>query len=894
MPEEIPREESGKDGSRYRPDESTGTCVLKAQNAVRFILEDLELLLAHNSISVMTRKSKLIGSIKEDLEFVNDFLEGLQHSLRHNITVSNLVFEISDALEVLLTATDSYISSNIVKINFSSVKSTGIFLQHYSKVASLVRKIKVVQGKTIGAEVSSDGGGESFSENSSRRNYSSILEEDTTMVGFDAEIIELLDKLTRGTKQLEVIPIIGMGGIGKTTLARRLYSDPQISYYFHVRAWTYVSDFYQLSNLLCNLLCCIVHEKDPIFSSSCDAQRGEKLYKSLKEKRYLIVIDDVWSVFAWRDLQIYFPEDKNGSRILLTSRSKDVAMQITPHKPPHLLRFLNQYESWDLFKQKVLLPENTVPEELAQLGKTIVAHCKGLPHAIVAIAGILSKEEKTEKHWREFGKNMRPCTGIKLMGFVMKRLESSYKHLGLPLQSCFLYLGTFPENYEIPVKRLIWSWIGEGFVGHIGGKTLEDVAEGYLKDLIDKSLVIVVKKSSDGGIKSCQIHAFLRDLCLVKAKEKGFLWPICDCHAWKDSCCSETEPVTAADPFSTCRIHFHSYYSAFYAPADEVFTSKAISIYRLLRRLELGNTFLNFPVEILHLLHLRYLALRFDCISHPFPSTIFELRYLETCIFDVDKRGRMELPMNIWKMVQLRHLCISQEMILSDPPVDYGSTTILENLQTISHLYPSGSISDVLKRTPNVRSLGFYMTLSHNRKPFFFPHLAHLHLLEKLKFEYQTLSMVPCSIGHQHKFPPHLKKLTLIGSHVPWEEISIVSLLPNLEILKIEDNFFSGPLWETNDDGFRRLRYLKLSHMDLHKWISSTDHFPRLEHLVLNACLELEEIPVEIGDIHTLQTIKVYCSSETTMESARNILKYQKMLGNYDLEVFLYHHLEEF
>lgn len=278
MPQEIVREEqSGNDDSRSSSGESTETCILKAQNAVRFILEDLELLLAHNSVSVMTRKSKLIRSIKEDLEFVSYFLEGLQRSPRHNFAVSNLVFVISDALEVLLAATDSYISSNIVKINFSSMKSTGIFLRHYSKVSSLVRKIKIVQGKNI-AEVSGDRGGESFPENSSRGNYSSISEEDIMMVGFDAEAIELLDKLTGGTKQLEVISIIGMGGIGKTTFARRLYSDPVISYYFHVRAWTYVSEFYQLSNLLSNLLCSIVHEKDPIFCSSCESvmQREER------------------------------------------------------------------------------------------------------------------------------------------------------------------------------------------------------------------------------------------------------------------------------------------------------------------------------------------------------------------------------------------------------------------------------------------------------------------------------------------------------------------------------------------------------------------------------------------------------------------------------------------
>ncbi|KAL3510346.1 hypothetical protein ACH5RR_029747 [Cinchona calisaya] len=143
-------------------------------------------------------------------------------------------------------------------------------------------------------------------------------------------------------------------------------------------------------------------------------------------------------------------------------------------------------------------------------------------------------------------------------------------------------------------------------------------------------------------------------------------------------------------------------------------------------------------------------------------------------------------------------------------------------------------------------------------------------------------------------FPPSLKKMTVIGSHVNWKEMSIIGSLPNLEVLKIKDNFFSGPLWKTNDEGFRCLKFLKLSHMDLRTWISSSSHFPRLEWLVINGCLDLEVIPSEMGDISTLLKIEVYRSSDSAVESARQIQDSQRDLGNDDFKAFIYQHFQKF
>ncbi|KAI5678123.1 hypothetical protein M9H77_09073 [Catharanthus roseus] len=837
-----------------------------AQNAVLFILENLELLLLGiDSASIVTEIDKsIITSLKENLEIMKVFLEKVHEDLIQKKLefIVDFVRDIAKLMEVVLVASDSLVRRKII---------SGDFVGHCSEVSSLVRKVEAIKVSLV--KVGEDHKDDEENEDgcSWTENSSSIME-GNKMVGFDSEAKELIDKLIGGRKQLEVTSIIGMGGIGKTTLAKRLYNDPFVVYHFHVRAWTCVNPNSILRNTLGDLLACIFH--DQILKMS-DEDMGVKLYRSLKGRRYFIVIDNVWHRNLWNDeLKMYFPDDENGSRILFTSRIHDLFEDVRCENCIYFHRFLTEDESWNLFKEKVFVDNNE--EELESIGKCIVGECKGLPLAIAVIAGVLAKEKKTVKIWRDFARNVTKCREYTDI------LELSYKHLPRNLKSCFLFLGTFPLDYEIPVKRLTWSWMAEGFIDDIPGKRLEDVGKNHIMDLVGRSLVIPLKLSSDGGIKSCKIHDLLKQMCLQKAKEKKFMQPICYCAERSKKfrphlrCLFQVIP-DITDAFLTCK-HFHT---SDYENGDFVFNYYVMSSYKFLRRLELRNVLINFPdQQISELIHLRYLGLKIDCIKHQIPPSIFELLRLETCILEVEKPGgTRELPVSIWKIANLRHFHISQEMILNFPPPlqnHISAVVVLENLQTISNLCPSISISEVLARTPNLRSLGFHLTLSENTGPFSFPELAHLNLLQTIKFEYQTLGMVPFSIPNIHKFPPCLKKLTLIGSHVNWEEMSLIGMLPNLEILKVKDNFFSGPIWETMDEGFPSLMFLKLSHMDLCKWISSSDHFPRLKRLVLNDCLELEEIPFEFGDIPTLQTIEVYHSSNSTVESAKQILESQK------------------
>ncbi|XP_059631299.1 putative disease resistance RPP13-like protein 3 isoform X2 [Cornus florida] len=343
------------------------------------------------------------------------------------------------------------------------------------------------------------------------------------VLGFDEDIRTLMELLAGDhEKDLKYIPIVGMPGLGKTTLARKVYNDPFIVYYFHICAWTYVSQVYQKRDILLSI---INSARIPVFGNignMSNEELGEHFYKALKGKRYLVVIDDIWSIKAWDVLKRYFPNDRNGSRIVFTTRLVNVAMAL--QAKPHHLSFLNEDESWNLLCFKVFQKESC-PVDLIEIGKEIAKKCGGLPLAIVVISGLLAKKDKNLEWW----KHVSGSVGSYIISDpkqYMDTLALSYNHLPQHLKPCFLYFGAFPEDYEIIARQLISLWVAEGFIRQNEQKTLEEVAEDYLMDLIDRSLAIVSKKRSDGGIKACRVHDLLRDLCLRKAREDNFLGQI--------------------------------------------------------------------------------------------------------------------------------------------------------------------------------------------------------------------------------------------------------------------------------------------------------------------------------------------------------------------------------
>ncbi|MCE5166152.1 hypothetical protein HAX54_015174, partial [Datura stramonium] len=222
------------------------------------------------------------------------------------------------------------------------------------------------------------------------------VEPENVMVGHEIEFEMMLDQLASRERELEVVSIVGMGGIGKTTLATKLYNDLCIISHFDIRAKATVSQEHCARNVLLGLL-----------SSTSDEpydELADRLQKLLKGKRYLIVIDDIWTTRAWDDIKLCFPDCDNGSRILLTTRNVDVAEYASSGKPPYHMRLMNFDEARSLLYKKVFA-KDSFPPEFEQLGEQIALKCGGLPLAIAVIAGLLSKIGKALSEWQSVAEN---------------------------------------------------------------------------------------------------------------------------------------------------------------------------------------------------------------------------------------------------------------------------------------------------------------------------------------------------------------------------------------------------------------------------------------------------------------------------------------------------------
>ncbi|KAM3220615.1 putative late blight resistance protein R1B-17 [Capsicum annuum] len=277
------------------------------------------------------------------------------------------------------------------------------------------------------------------------------------MVGRDDQMKWMLKELTRyggSSGELKVIPIVGMGG-----------------------------------EILLSLWRC---EKGENIYVDSKAELADMLQKSLKGKRYLIVLDDIWDSEAWDAVRLCFPSENNGSRILLTTRNTEVARCAGTKNLSLQMSFMDQHESWNLFE----------------------TNCQQMPRVTTkyfVVAGLL-KSRRTIEYWENVAKDVKSVTNDPDKQFL-DVLGLSYNQLTSDLKACLLYFGIFPEDKEISAKSLSRFWMAEGFLKL--ENDLEGEAEKCLHELVDRCLVLVCKKSPDGTkIRSCKVHDLIHDLCL--------------------------------------------------------------------------------------------------------------------------------------------------------------------------------------------------------------------------------------------------------------------------------------------------------------------------------------------------------------------------------------------
>ncbi|KAL6646600.1 hypothetical protein ACP70R_015677 [Stipagrostis hirtigluma subsp. patula] len=319
--------------------------------------------------------------------------------------------------------------------------------------------------------------------------------ETSRLVGIDGpkeELINLLTKQVGGAsvQDLRVVSIVGFGGLGKTTLANEVYST--IGKKFSCKAFVSVSQRPDMMMLLKSLVTRILgpggvdtYELHGLI---------DNLRKYLQDKRYLVVIDDLWDASAWEFIKCAFPEGHNGSRVLTTTRIERVAVTCCNYQWEFVYRMkpLDDHNSRQLFYCRVFGVGNTCPQPFEELSDKILQKCGGLPLAIISIASLLaSQSNRSVGEWNHVLNSLRSdLRSNPTLERMRQILNLSYTHLPHHLKTCLLYIGMYPEEHEIGKDHLVMQWVAERFVSALDGRDALEIAGSYFNVKEDRMRII--------------------------------------------------------------------------------------------------------------------------------------------------------------------------------------------------------------------------------------------------------------------------------------------------------------------------------------------------------------------------------------------------------------------
>ncbi|KAL1568344.1 putative late blight resistance protein R1A-3 [Salvia divinorum] len=420
--------------------------------AVEMLLDNLKQLENyHGHPRIKEKNEGIIESLKRYLCSIKGFLTGSEMKRRKK----GLILEIRDVVYQVEDVIDVFVAHTISKRNrcrFSIRTRTGLFKSSNSPLQAICKKLQVVNDKiTICASltVDADDGGKTQKSMGGHG-----------VVGFENEINVILGYLGEQTEELDVITIIGMPGIGKTTLARMVFSDERIQHEFPIRIWVRVSSVFREKDILLTILRNFITVTEDV-KGKTDEELTYLVTSHLKTGKFLIVLDDMWATHDWDRLRIALPKFNNTGKL-------------------------------------EVFGETECPPELEGLGQHISKECNGLPLAVVTMANNLLREHLSVGNDIELRKERWIKTALNIPEY---RNQKFYDILPNHLKDCFLYLAVFPYDSEIPAQELIRMWIAEGFVASQDGNgaSLEECAEAYLQDLIRRNLLKIGRNKAGGS-----------------------------------------------------------------------------------------------------------------------------------------------------------------------------------------------------------------------------------------------------------------------------------------------------------------------------------------------------------------------------------------------------------
>ncbi|CAN6284458.1 unnamed protein product [Urochloa humidicola] len=683
-----------------------------------------------------------------------------------------------------------------------------------------------------------------YGEDESVQDHDLVVQnfEDVDVVGFENEQKEIVEKLIEKDNKLSVVSIVGMGGAGKTTLARKVCTSEKIKHHFNTIAWVTVSQNFKGIDLLKDIMKQIVGARidGRDFGEMQEHEIGMKIQGFLKEKRYLVVLDDVWTTDTWNKINKMgkvFPDVNNGSRVMLTTRKVDVAHHIAMPTYVHKLKLLDGDESWQLFSSKALpsykrsLIHNI--NEFEELGREIARKCNGLPLALSVIGGYLSRNLSVEA-WLDTLLGWASTENGKMMRDILAR---SYNDLpDHHLKSCFLYLVVFPEDYNISVMHLIELWIAEGFIPHETRRTKEQIARNYVTELAQRSLVQVVSTSKvHGWSEKIRIHDILRDWCEEEASYVGFL-DVINMGAGRVGESSSNDMI----PYRSSLQNYRQGDMFSATPNHRTLIGFDLSSFsmpkmRFLRVLHVENSSLiNFCRAINGCIHLRYLRLN-TCEHVTLPSSTGQFLYLQTIDLR-DTELESALPTSLWDIPTLRHVYLTRGFSAPrNRPQKELQSLYLDAADEDTKHFETEDMVAFLGQMTKLTTLYLDVTPLPTEM---------IHLLASMTFlvevdlrNFTVLDKLPES---QH-FPQGLRVLRLFADAIKEDPMPILEKLPYLVVLVLSG--YEGRTMLCSAQGFPRLQELEIRCFSIGEWRMEAQAMPRLSRLVLNECRNMKKLP---------------------------------------------------
>ncbi|VVA23965.1 PREDICTED: disease, partial [Prunus dulcis] len=677
-----------------------------------------------------------------------------------------------------------------------------------------------------------------------------------SVVGLEENVYELVSQLTSNRKERSVISIVGMKGIGKTTLAKEVYNHPTIQRRFQVRRWVSVPQVSDKSELL-----------EAVGNQVLKTQekQGEywiaKVTDFLKKERYLLVLDNVLSTETWDALKVAFPEMANKSRIVLTTCKKAIASHADQNSIHHFLRLRTKQESWDLFSQIV----HHCPDELQTDAKEVLGRGGGLPLAVISVGYLLSwKEVSTpEEYLKELeritqGQNRTPW-------FDTVKVNNADLQFDKILSKCLSYFQLFSRDFEIPARRIVASWVAQGLAQVSGDektKIPETVAYAYLSELIGRNVVQMVQRKPNGKVKTCRLPSAVRHLLLQGGNDNN--------SSETGSGSSLTSPTSNVDrnynlhdsedgnTYDTSSRQIHGLYTnwrnvllkesfprsvlffddrAKIKPGEEVgeIISRGIAggLFGKLQTLDLERVFRpKLPETIGKLKQLTYLGLRRTYLL-TIPESIGDLVKLLT--LDLKHTHVRTLPSSIWKLKKIRHLYLNENCQIHRPIFMIS----MKDLMILSGLFVEKGhpLKDRLDKLTKLRKLALVFNLAPTEQMLVAKWIEKLTDLESLRLrsidekrapqhlKLETISHLT-NLSSLHLFgklenqviinqlPQSLTQLTLSASKITDDPMPTLGLLPKLRSLSFHSDSYLGTKMVCCKYGFPLLLFLKLWNLD--------------------------------------------------------------------------------